>query len=75
MLQGACGELGGAIINLPPTQRCTSMHLPSFAALQLPDSLRLARAHGTSYFGTGRFHQDVFGMVQGCWEPQLRSWA
>lgn len=61
MLQEARGELGGAIINLPPSQWCTSMHLPSLSALRLPDSLRLARALSTSYFGTGKFLQDVFG--------------
>lgn len=62
MLQEACGELGGAIINLPLIQQCTNKYLPSIAALWLPDSLRLARALSTSYFGTGMFLQDMFGL-------------
>lgn len=41
------------------------MYLPSLAPLWLPlvgtDSLRLAEAQGTSYFGTGRCLQVVFG--------------
>lgn len=63
-MQEAAGDTGSAILNLTP-QQPTGMYLPSLAPLWLPlvgtDSLRLAEAQGTSYFGTGRCLQVVFG--------------
>jgi len=74
MLQEVHGEFGAAVINLSPTQRRTSVHLPSLAALRLPDSFRLARALSTGYFGTARFLQDVFGLSVQLRATGISSW-